>query len=51
MSFAKVSSRGKLPKAEGGFPSQGLSGRWRRTPPLSLCDISPRKGGRGEVDY
>ena len=40
--------RGRCRRQRGGSLSQGLSGRWRRTPPLSLRDISPRKGGRGE---
>jgi len=37
-----------MPKAEGG--SQFAFPIWssRADPPLSLCDISPRKGGRGE---
>ena len=29
----------------GGSQSLGSSVRWRRTPPLSLCDISPARGG------
>ncbi len=39
--------RGRCRRQRGGSPSQGLSGRWRRTPPLSLRDISPRRGGEG----
>ena len=41
--------RGRCRRQRGGSPSQGLSGCWRRTPPLSLRDISPRKGGRGDL--
>ena len=44
--------RGRCRRQRGGSPSQGLSGRWRRTPPLSLRDISPRKGGeRGIMSF
>ena len=41
--------RGRCRRQRGGSPSRGPSGRWRRTPPLSLRDISPRKGGRGDL--
>ncbi len=34
-----------MPKAEGGPCLLALSGRRQPTPPLSLRDISPRKGG------
>ena len=41
--FPSPPLRGRCRRQRGGSPSQGLSGRWRRTPPLSLRDISPRK--------
>ena len=40
--------RGRCRRQRGVSLSHHLSGRWRRTPPLSLRDISPRKGGRGD---
>jgi len=39
---------GEMPKAEGGPCLLALSGHRPPTPPLSLRDISPRKGGRGD---
>ena len=42
---------GEMPQAEGGSPSPGLASRCARTPPLSLRDISPRKGGEGNREF
>ena len=44
--------RGRCRRQRGVSLSHHLSGRWRRTPPLSLRDISPRKGGeRGSESF
>ena len=41
-----------MPKAEGGGSlSHHLSGRCGRTPPLSLRDISPARGGEGICEF
>ena len=39
---------GEMPKAEGGLPISRPIWLLAGDPPLSLRDISPRKGGRGE---
>ncbi len=41
--FPSPPLRGRCRRQRGGSLSQGLSGRWRRIPPLSFRDISPRK--------
>ena len=46
--FFKGLFAGEMPKAEGGLPiSRPIWSPWE-DPLLSLRDISPRKGGRGE---
>ena len=40
---------GEMPKAEGGSLPIGPIWSSPAAPPLSLRDISPRKGGRGEA--
>ncbi len=42
--------RGRCRRQRGVPCLLALSGRRQPTPLLSLCDISPRKGGRGESE-
>ena len=48
MSFAKVSLRGRC-RRQRGVPYRNAYLVVAGDPPLSLRDISPRKGGRGEL--
>ena len=43
--------RGRCRRQRGGSPSQGLSGRWRRTPLCHSVTSPPARGGEGNHEF